>query len=82
MGVLLSCLASETEVLERAEQWDQAVSEYIHLSEKYLGFQQPHSVYRFAHAGDGHRRVSNTPPLLLLFFLPNFSVRLYQCLVF
>lgn len=50
-------LASEEEVRERAAQWDQPVSEYIELAEKYLGFQQPGSVYKFTDAGLGHRRV-------------------------
>lgn len=50
--------ASEEEVEERASQWDQPVSEYIDLAEKYLGFQQPGSVYGFDDAGTGHKRVS------------------------
>lgn len=49
--------ASEEEVRERAAQWDQPVSEYVALAERYLGFQQPDSVYGFADAGDGHKRV-------------------------
>lgn len=43
---------------QRAAQWDQPVSEYVKLSERYLGFQQPGSVYAFADAGDGHKRVN------------------------
>lgn len=43
---------------ERAAQWDQPVSEYVQLAERYLGFQQPGSIYGFADAGDGHKRVS------------------------
>lgn len=54
------CLASEEEVEERASQWDQPVSEYIDLGEKYLGFQQPGSVYGFDDAGPGHKRLSWT----------------------
>ncbi|XP_027773806.1 DNA repair protein XRCC4 isoform X2 [Solanum pennellii] len=51
-----TCHASEEEVEERASQWDQPVSEYIDLGEKYLGFQQPGSVYGFDDAGTGHKR--------------------------
>ncbi|KAK3417401.1 DNA repair protein XRCC4 [Eucalyptus grandis] len=54
------CQASEEEVIERAAQWDQPVSEYIELAERYLGFQQPGSVYKFTDAGDGNRRLSWT----------------------
>lgn len=50
--------ASEDEVRERAAQWDQPVSDYVALAERFLGFQQPGSVYGFSDAGDGHRRVS------------------------
>ncbi len=49
--------ATEEEVLERAAQWDQPASEYIQLAERYLGFQQPGSIYGFADAGDGCKRV-------------------------
>lgn len=52
--------ATEDAVRERASQWDQPVSEYIELAERYLGFQQPGSVYDFADAGSGHRRLSWT----------------------
>ncbi|OIT28593.1 PREDICTED: DNA repair protein XRCC4-like [Nicotiana attenuata] len=55
-----TCLASEEEVEDRASQWDQPVSEYIDLGEKYLGFQQPGSVYGFDDAGSGHKRLSWT----------------------
>ncbi|KAA8548759.1 hypothetical protein F0562_000443 [Nyssa sinensis] len=54
------CNASEDEVRERASQWDQPVPEYIDLAERYLGFQQPGSVYGFADAGNGQRRLSWT----------------------
>ncbi|KAL6343637.1 hypothetical protein AAG906_025002 [Vitis piasezkii] len=54
------CNASEDEVRERAAQWDQPVSDYIALAERFLGFQQPGSVYGFSDAGDGHRRLSWT----------------------
>ncbi|KDP34824.1 hypothetical protein JCGZ_11186 [Jatropha curcas] len=54
------CHATEEDVKERAAQWDQPVTEYVHLAEQYLGFQQPGSVYRFADAGDGHKRLSWT----------------------
>ncbi|GAA0142465.1 DNA metabolism protein [Lithospermum erythrorhizon] len=47
-----TCHATEEEVEERAAQWDQKVSEYVDLAEKYLGFQQPGSVYGFADAGN------------------------------
>ncbi|KAG2728031.1 hypothetical protein I3760_01G186900 [Carya illinoinensis] len=50
------CHASEEDVRERAAQWDQPVTEYVELAERYLGFQQPGSVYRFTDAGDGHKR--------------------------
>ena len=43
---------------QRASQWDQPVSEYVELAERYLGFQQPGSLYDFADAGDGHKRVT------------------------
>ncbi|CAI9109348.1 OLC1v1009154C1 [Oldenlandia corymbosa var. corymbosa] len=55
-----TCNASEEEVDERASQWDQPVTEYIDLAEKYLGFQQPGSVYGFSDAGNGHKRLSWT----------------------
>lgn len=45
---------------DRASNWDQPVSEYIDLSERYLGFQQPGSVYGFADAGGGNKRLSWT----------------------
>ncbi|MED6109777.1 DNA repair protein xrcc4 [Stylosanthes scabra] len=54
------CNASEEEVNQRASQWDQPVSEYVQLAERYLGFQQPGSIYDFADAGDGHKRLSWT----------------------
>mgnify|MGYP004717202221 FL=1 len=49
--------ASEEEVKERASQWDQPVSEYNDLAEKYLGLQQPGSVYGFSDAGSGFKKV-------------------------
>ncbi|KAL6970517.1 DNA repair protein xrcc4 [Sarracenia purpurea var. burkii] len=52
--------ATEDEVRERAFQWDQPVSEYIDLAERHLGFQQSGSIYGFADAGNGHRRLSWT----------------------
>ncbi|KAG0460092.1 hypothetical protein HPP92_023220 [Vanilla planifolia] len=55
-----TCDASEDEVRQRAEQWDQPVSEYIALVEHYLGFQQSGSKYSFEDAGNGHRRLSWT----------------------
>ncbi|XP_061371231.1 DNA repair protein XRCC4 [Gastrolobium bilobum] len=54
------CHASEEEVKQRAAQWDQPASEYVMLAERYLGFQQPGSVYAFDDAGDGHKRLSWT----------------------
>ncbi|KAK7344028.1 hypothetical protein VNO77_13230 [Canavalia gladiata] len=54
------CHASEDEVKQRAAQWDQPVSEYLHLSEHYLGHQQPASVYAFDDAGDADKRLSWT----------------------
>lgn len=58
--------ATEEEVADRAAQWDQPVTDYIGMVERYLGFQQPGSVYGFADAGDGHKRV-NISIVLLLF---------------
>ncbi|KAF5775665.1 putative DNA repair protein XRCC4 [Helianthus annuus] len=55
-----TCTASEDEVAERASNWDQPVSEYVEMSERYLGFQQPGSVYGFADAGGGFKRLSWT----------------------
>ncbi|XP_071938040.1 DNA repair protein XRCC4-like [Coffea arabica] len=54
------CNASEEEVKERASQWDQPVSEYNDLAEKYLGLQQPGSVYGFSDAGSGFKRLTWT----------------------
>ncbi|KAM0985393.1 hypothetical protein PS2_012426 [Malus domestica] len=54
------CSASEDQVSDRAAQWDQPVSEYVALAERYLGFQHPDSVYGFADAGDGYKRLSWT----------------------
>jgi DNA-repair protein XRCC4 len=51
------CQASQEEVRDRAAQWDQPVTDYVQLAERYLGFQQPGSVYRFTDAGDSHKRV-------------------------
>lgn len=55
-----TCNASEEDIKERASQWDQPVPEYIDLSEKYLGFQQPGSLYGFSDAGNGFKRLSWT----------------------
>ncbi|KAL2507938.1 DNA repair protein XRCC4 [Forsythia ovata] len=55
-----TCHATEEEVKERASQWDQPVSEYIDLAEKYLGVEQPGSVYGFSDAGNGYRRLTWT----------------------
>ncbi|PKI58556.1 hypothetical protein CRG98_021019 [Punica granatum] len=46
----LGFTASEEEVRERAAQWDQPEADYIELAERYLGFQQPGSVYKFTDA--------------------------------
>ncbi|XWS08847.1 hypothetical protein CRYUN_Cryun40dG0035500 [Craigia yunnanensis] len=54
------CNATEEEVKERAAQWDQSLTEYIELAERYLGFQQPGSVYQFFDAGDDYKRLSWT----------------------
>ncbi|XP_057546520.1 DNA repair protein XRCC4 isoform X2 [Amaranthus tricolor] len=54
------CNALEEDVKERASQWDQSESEYVKFAEKYLGFQQPDSVYRFSDAGNGFRKLSWT----------------------
>ncbi|CAH8261502.1 unnamed protein product [Arabidopsis lyrata] len=54
------CNATEEEVAERAAQWDQPVSEYLELAERYLGFQQPNSVYGFSDALEGSKRLSWT----------------------
>ncbi|KAG6393387.1 hypothetical protein SASPL_147628 [Salvia splendens] len=55
-----TCHATEEEVKERASCWDQTASYYIDLAERYLGFQQPGSVYGFSDAGGGCRRLSWT----------------------
>ncbi|KAL0414395.1 UNVERIFIED_CONTAM: DNA repair protein XRCC4 [Sesamum radiatum] len=55
-----TCHATEEEVKERASNWDQTVADYIDLAERYLGFQQPGSVYGFADAGNGCKRLSWT----------------------
>ncbi|KAJ6826109.1 DNA repair protein XRCC4 [Iris pallida] len=55
-----TCDASEPEVRQRAEQWDQPPSEYVALAETYLGFQQPGSTYGFQDAGNGQKRLSWT----------------------
>ncbi|KAK6121550.1 hypothetical protein DH2020_044711 [Rehmannia glutinosa] len=55
-----TCHATEDEVKERASSWDQSVSDYVDLAEKYLGFQQPGSVYGFSEAGNGCKRLSWT----------------------
>ncbi|XP_048548836.1 DNA repair protein XRCC4 isoform X1 [Triticum urartu] len=47
--------ASDAEVRLRAEQWDQPVSEYLALAERYLAFHQPSSTYSFHEAGAGRR---------------------------
>ncbi|ESQ47543.1 hypothetical protein EUTSA_v10022194mg [Eutrema salsugineum] len=54
------CNATEEEVVDRAAQWDQPVSEYLKLAEQYLGFQQPDSVYGFSDALEGCKRLSWT----------------------
>ncbi|WCJ23954.1 DNA repair protein XRCC4 [Euphorbia peplus] len=54
------CNATEEDVIQRASQWDQPVSEYIQLAEDYLGFQHPGSLYLFTDAGDAHKRLSWT----------------------
>ncbi|GAB4843247.1 DNA repair protein xrcc4 [Ancistrocladus abbreviatus] len=54
------CEAAEDDVRERASQWDQPAAEYIELAERYLGFQQPGSIYAFSDAGNGYRRLSWT----------------------
>ncbi|XP_050239479.1 DNA repair protein XRCC4 isoform X2 [Quercus robur] len=50
------CHASQDDVRDRAALWDQPVSDYVLLAERYLGFQQPGSVYRFTDAGDSNKR--------------------------
>ncbi|XP_057771387.1 DNA repair protein XRCC4-like [Salvia miltiorrhiza] len=55
-----TCNATEEAVEERASYWDQTASYYIDLAERYLGFQQPGSVYGFSDAGDGCKRLSWT----------------------
>lgn len=54
---LIGTEATEEELAERAAQWDQPVSEYLHLAEQYLGFQQPNSIYSFSDAPEGSKRV-------------------------
>ncbi|KAL8048096.1 hypothetical protein ABFX02_07G041500 [Erythranthe guttata] len=55
-----NCHATEEEVKERASSWDQTVSDYLDLAERYLGFQQSGSVYGFSDAGNGSKRLSWT----------------------
>ncbi|KAH6821648.1 DNA ligase IV-binding protein [Perilla frutescens var. hirtella] len=55
-----TCHATDEEVKERASYWDQTASDYIDLAERYLGFQQPGSVYGFSDAGEGCKRLSWT----------------------
>ncbi|PKU75716.1 DNA repair protein XRCC4 [Dendrobium catenatum] len=55
-----TCEGSDAEVRQRAEQWDQSVSEYVALAERYLGFQQPDSKYGFEDADKGQMRLSWT----------------------
>ncbi|OWM68176.1 hypothetical protein CDL15_Pgr016376 [Punica granatum] len=50
------CKASEEEVRERAAQWDQPEADYIELAERYLGFQQPGSVYKFTDAENSNEK--------------------------
>lgn len=62
----------EDQVRLRAAQWDQEPSDYVALAERYLGFQQAGSVYAFADAGNGDKRVcaySVSYPYLVFFFL-------------
>uniref|UniRef100_A0A453LS32 XRCC4 N-terminal domain-containing protein n=1 Tax=Aegilops tauschii subsp. strangulata TaxID=200361 RepID=A0A453LS32_AEGTS len=54
--------ASDAEVRLRAEQWDQPVSEYLALAERYLAFHQPSSTYSFHEAGAGRRVRSPLAP--------------------
>lgn len=69
--------ASEAEVRLRAEQWDQPVSDYLSLAERYLAFQQPSSTYSFHDAGKGNRRVRSAlvPPSYLSLFI---NSRIYR----
>lgn len=76
---LSSNSASEEEVKERAAQWDQPVTEYVELAERHLGFQQPGSVYRFADAGDGHRRVCACCYSSFLLAIQNFVLNSVGC---
>ncbi|KAL6522719.1 DNA repair protein xrcc4 [Orobanche hederae] len=55
-----TCHATDEEVKERASSWDQTVSDYIDLTERYFGFQHPGSVYGFSDAGNGCKRLSWT----------------------
>lgn len=80
MGFLNSS-ASEEELKQRAAQWDQPVSEYVKLSERYLGFQQPGSVYAFADAGDGHKRVNIVYQLFVCSQLVSKYLLCYQSCV-
>ena len=57
-SVFVFSTASEEQVKDRAALWDQPVTEYVKLAERYLGFQQPGSVYGFTDAADGCKRVS------------------------
>ncbi|EPS69900.1 hypothetical protein M569_04862, partial [Genlisea aurea] len=54
------CHATEEEVTERASNWDQNASDYVEFAGRYLGFQQPGSVYVVSDAENGCKRVSFT----------------------
>lgn len=69
-------LATEDEVEDRASQWDQPVTEYVQLAERYLGFQQPGSVYKMLDAGNGHKRVCVIFDLLIYAFYDFLMFRL------
>lgn len=72
--------ATEEEVAERAAQWDQPVSEYLHLAEQYLGFQQPNSIYSFSDAPEGSKRVCSILIMILLKGMVFDCVFGYSCL--
>jgi hypothetical protein len=72
------CHASDGEVKIRAEQWDQPVSEYLDLAERYLGLQQPGSNYSFDDASNDQRRVRYFPLIDSLLNELNFLVLLFQ----
>lgn len=84
-------IATEEEVKERASYWDQTASDYVDLAERYLGFQQPGSVYGLSDAGDGCKRVCSIdffeyffrllPKLLVQVLIGTLSIQFLDSLI-